>query len=183
MPDPEPTPGQTVGPFFGFSLPYPGSSHLVPPGSAGAIRLHGTGYDGAGDPVPDALLEIRQADPSGVVPGVEGSIARDGVFTGWGRAATDPAGRYAFTTVEPGPAGAGLPAFFAVSFFARGLLDRLSTRAYVPSAALDADAWLAGLPEDRRATLVAVRDDAGLRFDIHLQGEHETVFLSYPGVR
>jgi len=180
MPDLEPTPGQTVGPFFGFSLPYPGDSHLVPPGSAGAIRLHGTVYDGAGDPVPDALVEIRQADASGVVPRVEGSIARDGVFTGWGRAATDPGGRYAFTTIEPGPDRAGWPAFFAVTVFARGLLDRLSTRAYLPSPELDADPFLAGLPEDRRATLVAVRDDGGLHFDIHLQGEDETVFLTYP---
>ena len=180
MPDLEPTPGQTVGPFFGVSLPYPGGSHLVPPGTAGAIRLHGTVYDGAGDPVPDALVEIRQADASGVVPRVEGSIARDGVFTGWGRAATDPAGRYAFTTIEPGPDRAGGLAFFAVTVFARGLLDRLSTRAYLPSPELDADPFLAGLPEDRRATLVAVRDDGGLHFDIHLQGEDETVFLTYP---
>lgn len=180
MPDLEPTPGQTIGPFFGFALPYAGGSHLVPSGSAGAIRLHGTVSDGAGDPIPDALVEIRQADASGVVPRVEGSIARDGRFTGWGRSATDPAGRYAFTTVEPGPDRAGGPAFFAVTVFARGLLDRLSTRAYVPSPGLDADPFLAGLPEDRRSTLVAAREDGGLRFDIHLQGEDETVFLSYP---
>jgi protocatechuate 3,4-dioxygenase alpha subunit len=181
MPDLEPTPGQTVGPFFGFALPYPGDSHLVPPGSAAAIRLRGTVYDGAGAPVPDALVEIRQADASGVVPRIEGSIARDGVFTGWGRSATDAAGRYAFTTIEPGPDREGGPAFFAVTVFARGLLDRLSTRAYLPSQALDTDPFLAGLSEDRRATLVAVRDEGGLRFDIHLQGADETVFLSYPG--
>jgi protocatechuate 3,4-dioxygenase alpha subunit len=176
----EPTPGQTVGPFFGFALPYPGDSHLVPPGSAGAVRLHGTVYDGAGDPVPDALLEIRQADGSGRVPRVEGSIARDGVFTGWGRAATDASGRFAFVTVEPGPSLAGRAAFFALTVLARGLLDRLCTRAYVPSAALDADPLLASLPPDRRRTLVAERDDGGFRFDVRLQGAGETVFLSYP---
>jgi protocatechuate 3,4-dioxygenase alpha subunit len=180
MPDLEPTPGQTVGPFFGYALPYPGDSHLVPPGSPGAIRLHGTVYDGAGDPVPDALVEVRQADASGVVPRVEGSIARDGVFTGWGRSATDSVGRYAFTTIEPGPDPTSGSAFFAMTVLARGLLDRLSTRAYLPSAALDDDPFLAGVPEGRRATLVAVRDDGGLRFDLHLQGEDETVFLSYP---
>jgi protocatechuate 3,4-dioxygenase alpha subunit len=180
MPEPEPTPGQTVGPFFGFSLPYPGDSHLVPPGTAQAIRLHGTVYDGRGDPVPDALLEIRQADASGTVPRVEGSIARDGVFTGWGRAATDAAGRYAFVTLEPGPSAEGRAAFFAVTVLARGLLDRLCTRAYVPSPAIDADPLLASLPPERRAGLVARRDDEGLRFDVRLQGEGETVFLSFP---
>jgi protocatechuate 3,4-dioxygenase, alpha subunit len=174
------TPGQTVGPFFGNALPYPGDARLVPAGSAGALQLHGTVYDGEGDPVPDALLEIRQADASGVVPRVEGSIARDGAFTGWGRAATDTGGRYAFTTVEPGPVRVGGPAFFAVTVLARGLLDRLLTRAYVPSPALDADPFLARLDPDRRTTLVSVRDDEGLRFDIHLQGEDETVFLTYP---
>jgi protocatechuate 3,4-dioxygenase alpha subunit len=137
-------------------------------------------YDGAGDPVPDALLEIRQADASGTVPRVEGSIARDGVFTGWGRAATDASGHYSFVTLEPGGSGAGRVAFFAMTVLARGLLDRLCTRAYVPSAALDDDPLLAALPADRRATLVAARDDGGLLFDIRLQGDGETVFLSYP---
>ncbi|MFE1952757.1 protocatechuate 3,4-dioxygenase subunit alpha [Streptomyces sp. NPDC059524] len=172
-----PTPGQTVGPFFHYALPYEGGSTLVPPGSAGAIRLYGTVYDGDGTPVPDALIEIRQADPQGRTPRVEGSLHRDGRFTGWGRAATDPGGRYAFTTVEPTRTDAGA-VFFAVTVFARGLLDRLFTRAYLPG---ESDAFLAGLPEADRSTLRAVRDEDGhLRFDIHLQGAHETVFLHYP---
>lgn len=172
-----PTPGQTVGPFFHDALPYAGDSLLVPPGSAGAIRLHGTVYDGAGAPVPDALLELRQAGPDGRVPRVEGSLRRDGRFTGWGRSATDASGRYAFTTLEPAGVGGGA-AFFGLTVFARGLLDRLFTRAYVPGAS---DDFLAGLPADERATLqVATEDDGSYRFDIHLQGERETVFLHYP---
>ena len=173
-----PTPGQTIGPFFHYALPYDGDSLLVPPGSPGAVRLHGTVYDGAGAPVPDALLEIRQADAAGRVPRVEGSLRRDGRFTGWGRAATDASGRYAFTTVVPGGVDGGA-AFFGVTVFARGLLDRLFTRAYLPGAS---DDFLAGLPADERATLQVEADgDDGYRFDVHLQGEHETVFLRYPG--
>jgi protocatechuate 3,4-dioxygenase alpha subunit len=174
------TPGQTVGPFFHYALPYAGGQHLVPPGSAGAVRLTGTVYDGAGDPVPDAILEVRQADADGRIPRVEGSLARDGVFTGWGRAATDPGGRYAFTTVEPGPTRPGAAAYVAVTVFARGLLDRLFTRAYLPGPATDADPFLASLPVERRSTLVAMRDGTDLIFDVHLQGDRETVFLTFP---
>jgi protocatechuate 3,4-dioxygenase alpha subunit len=176
------TPGQTVGPFFHYALPYDGDDRLVAPGTPGAVRLHGTVYDGAGAPVPDALVEIRQADPSGVVPQVEGSLRRDGtVFTGWGRSATDTVGRYTFLTLEPGAVDGGA-AFFSVVVFARGLLNRLFTRAYLPGTDEEADALLASLPAERRGTLLAQREpDGSLRFDIHLQGDAETVFLSYPG--
>jgi protocatechuate 3,4-dioxygenase alpha subunit len=176
------TPGQTIGPFFGFALSYPRDHELVEPGTPGSIRLHGTVSDGRGNPIPDALLEIWQADADGVVPSRAGSLLRDGTFTGWGRAATDAEGRYWFRTVEPGPTRPERPAFFAVTIFARGLLDRLFTRAYLPAdvAVLVGDPLLSGLDDDRRCTLVAVRDtDASLRFDIVLQGERETVFLSY----
>jgi len=176
------TPGQTVGPFFHDALPYARGNELVPRATVGAVRLHGTVYDGAGAPVPDALLEIRQADADGNVPSVEGSLARDGRFTGWGRVDTDSVGRYWFTTVEPGPTTAGAPAFFSVVVFARGLLNRLFTRAYVPGADPATDPLLARLAPDERETLVAVREsDGSLRFDVHLQGDHETVFLSFPG--
>lgn len=174
------TPGQTIGPFFHYALPFERDAQLVPPTAPGTIRLHGTVYDGAGQPIPDALIEIRQADATGRIPEVEGSLRRDGtVFTGWGRCATDPIGRYAFTTVEPGPTTPGEPAFFAVVVFARGLLNRLFTRAYVPGSG--SDPFLEGLG-DTFERLVAVREDDGsLRFDIHLQGDLETVFLAYPG--
>jgi len=164
------TPGQTIGPFYGYALPYERDHELVPPTHPQAVRLHGTVYDGQGTPVPDALLES--------------SLRRDGtVFTGWGRCATDPGGRYSFTTVEPGPAREGAAAFFAVTIFARGLLNRLFTRAYVPgdTEGLAADALLSGLDDERRRSLLAVREaDGSLRFDIRFQGDRETVFLTFP---
>ena len=179
-----PTPGQTVGPFYGYALPYAGDSELVPPGRAGAIRLHGTVYDGAGQPVPDALVEIWQADENGTVPQTAGSLRRDGFsFTGFGRAAVDAEGHYSFATVRPGPTDAGSPAFFAMTVFARGLLNRLFTRVYLPDdeAALAGDALLTSVAEDRRGTLVATADSDGYTFDIRLQGDGATVFLAFPG--
>ncbi|SDS03152.1 protocatechuate 3,4-dioxygenase, alpha subunit [Nocardioides scoriae] len=177
-----PTPGQTVGPFFGYALPFEGGERLVPASHPGAVRLRGTVLDGAGDPVPDALLEIWQADEQGRAPRREGSWHRDPFeFTGFGRTPVDPAGRYAFTTVVPGAAEPGRAPFVAMTVFARGLLDRLLTRVYLPldEDVLAADPFLASLPEDRRRTLVAGRDEHGFVFDVHLQGEHETVFLDF----
>jgi len=178
------TPGQTIGPFFGYALPFERDNELVPPGSHGAIRLHGTVFDGAGAPVPDALLEIWQADADGVVPSAAGSLRRDGwTFTGWGRTSTDDEGQYRFTTVKPGVTQAGSAPFFAVTVFARGLLNRLFTRVYLPGEQLASEPLLASLPEGRRDTLIAVADEHGLRFDIRLQGDDETVFLRFPGHR
>ena len=185
MPELIATPGQTIGPFFGYALPYPGDRELVPRGAAGSVRLHGYVCDGDGRGVEDALLEIRQADPSGAVPATEGSLRRDGCpFTGWGRSSTDTAGHYWFSTLEPGPARPGGAPFFAVAVFARGLLDRLFTRIYLPAddAVLAAEPLLAGLDAAQRRALVAEREaDGGLRFDIHLQGPRETPFLTFPG--
>jgi protocatechuate 3,4-dioxygenase, alpha subunit len=149
------TPGQTVGPFFSFALVREGCADLVSPEHPDAIILHGRVYDGAGEPVPDALVELTR-----------------GGDNGWGRAATDDDGRYAFTTLSPiGP-------FFAITVFARGLLDRLFTRAYLPEMA--DDPFLHEVAEDRRATLVATADERGYAFDIRLQGDDETVFLAFP---
>jgi protocatechuate 3,4-dioxygenase alpha subunit len=178
------TPGQTVGPFFGTALPFDGGSHLVPPGSVGAIQLHGVVTDGDGRQVPDALLEIWQADRDGVIPEATGSLHRDGwTFTGWGRAATNDDGRYSFSTVIPGATAPGAAPFIGVTVFARGLLNRLFTRAYVPCDHVSGDALLNSLPADRRQTMIATRDHLGLRFDVSLQGANETVFLRYPGHR
>ncbi|MFP5020768.1 protocatechuate 3,4-dioxygenase subunit alpha [Pseudonocardia phyllosphaerae] len=178
-----PTPGQTVGPFFHYALPYAGDRDLVAPGTGGAVFLHGTVRDGDGAPLQDALVEIWQADPHGRVPRRQGSLRRDGhTFTGFGRASTDRTGRYTFTTLAPGSVDGGLP-FFAVTVFARGLLDRLFTRAYLPLEPGATDAVLTAAGE-RAETLVCVADDDGLRFDIRLQdhdGDAETVFLTYPG--
>jgi protocatechuate 3,4-dioxygenase, alpha subunit len=176
------TPGQTIGPFFGYALPFDRDSELVAPGSPGAIRLHGVVTDGAGTPVPDALLEIWQADAHGVVPTATGSLRRDGwTFTGWGRASTDADGRYNFTTVKPGATQPDSAPFIAVTVVARGLLNRLFTRAYLPHDRLPEDRFLASVPMARRHTLIAVPDTHGFRFDVSLQGDHETVFLRYRG--
>jgi len=182
--------GQTVGPFFNFGLCYDGSNLLVNEGTPGAVTLHGHVTDGAGEPVPDALIEIWQAGPDGAVVRAGGSLARDGEFSGFGRAETDAAGYYWFRTLEPGasPSDAdpmntapiNAAPFFAVTVFARGLLDRLFTRAYLPTETLTADSFLRGVPAARRDTMVAVRaDDGSLVFDIRLQGERETVFLAF----
>ena len=74
---PELTPSQTVGPFFAFGLPYPGGGDVVPPGTPGAISLHGAVIDGAGTPMPDAMLEFWQPDPQGRIPTLPGSRARE----------------------------------------------------------------------------------------------------------
>ena len=166
------TPGQTVGPFFGYSLPYEGGPELVPRSHPSAVRLHGRVLDGAGTPVPDALLEIWQAAPDGAVVREPGSLHRDGyTFTGWGRCPTDNAGAYSFTTLPPGGG------FFAMTVFARGLLDRLFTRVYLPGTS---SPFLDSLPQDRRRTLVAASSPDGFAFDVVLQGPDETVFLA-PG--
>jgi protocatechuate 3,4-dioxygenase alpha subunit len=170
----EKTPGQTVGPFFAFGLEYPGDADVVPAGKHGAVQLAGQVLDGQGQPVPDALVELWQLDGEGRVVQTPGSLRRDGdTFTGWGRSGTDATGWYRFTTLPPG----GQPPFFALTVFARGLLDRLFTRAYLPG--FPADRLLDSLSPERRATLVATRDEHGFHFDIRLQGEGETVFLAF----
>lgn len=187
MTAPEParqTPAQTVGPFCGHALRYEGGPELLPPHIAGTIRLHGTVFDGAGVPVPDALIEIWQPDAAGVVVAERGSLHRDGfTFTGFGRAAVDRSGHYAFTTLKPGSARAGSAPYVLVTVFARGLLNHLFTRAYFSdeSAANARDPFIAALEPARVATVVAEADgDASYRFDIRLQGENETVFIEYP---
>jgi protocatechuate 3,4-dioxygenase alpha subunit len=179
-----PTPSQTIGPFFHFALLGEDRSELVAQDHPSAIRIGGTLYDGAGEVVPDAMLEIWQADADGRVPRTGGSLRRDGwTFTGWGRAATDATGHYTFTTVLPGPTEAGRLPFFAIVVLARGLTHRLFTRAYPPADAsgIAADPFLAGLDARRRETLFATPDAHGLVFDVRLQGENETVFLTFPG--
>ncbi|WP_242894853.1 protocatechuate 3,4-dioxygenase subunit alpha [Actinomadura litoris] len=176
------TPSQTVGPFFGYALPYASGPEVVPGWRADAITVRGRVLDGAGDPVPDALVEIWQADETGEVPARPGAIERSGHgFSGFGRCGTDPAGGFWFRTVKPGAPGAGAP-YIAVLVFARGLLKPVATRLYFPEDAAShaADPLLAEVPEDRRATLVAEpAGDREYRFDVRLQGERETVFLAF----
>ena len=179
------TPSQTIGPFYGFALPYDGGPQVAAPWHADAIRLHGIVYDGAGEPVPDALLEVWGAGGDGVPITRTGSIARDGyTVTGFGRAPADPVGAYSFTTVKPGPSREGVAPHLLVTVFARGLLHHLFTRAYFGDepARNAADPFLTGVDEARRATLIAQPDaERSYRFDIRLQGEGETVFLDFRG--
>ena len=178
----EPSPGQTVGPFFAFGLNYPKMHEVAFPHSPGAIVFGGTVYDGAGHPIPDACIEIWGADADGSIPRGRGSRRRDDhTFTGYGRSYTTDEGRYEFWTRNPGSVDGEAP-FLAVIVFARGLPDKLHTRAYLPEdeARLAADPLLASLDEVDRATLIASRTaGGGLHFDIRLQGEDETVFLTY----
>jgi protocatechuate 3,4-dioxygenase alpha subunit len=166
------TPSQTVGPFFHFALPYADGPLVAPAADPRAVRLHGTVFDGTGAGVRDAVVEIWQADESGSPSRRRGSLERDGYgFTGFGRAATNLAGEYSFTTLVPGTG------FATLAIFARGLSLHLFTRAYF--ADVD-DALLASLPGDRRTTLLATPDaERSYRFDVRLQGESETVFLEY----
>jgi len=161
-----PTPSQTVGPFFSFGLCQRPHHQLVDPGCADAIRLGGRVIDGAGDPVFDAMVEIWQADEDGG--------HRNGF--GWGRCGTDADGRYGFVTVKPG--GDGAP-YATLLVFARGLLKPLMTRVYFPGEpANETDPLLTALTDAERAGLTAAPADGGYRFDVHLQGEHQTTFLA-----
>jgi protocatechuate 3,4-dioxygenase alpha subunit len=183
------TPSQTVGPFFAIGLPWPGGPNVVPDGTPGALRIGGTVYDGAGDPVADHLIETWQADPEGRFADLHGhgdpSVLAG--FRGFARVGEeDGDGRFAIVTVKPGRVpgpGPGAPLqapHIDVSVFARGLLHRVVTRIYFADeqAANTTDPVLARVPADRRGTLLAEPTDDGYRFDIHLQGPRETVFFA-----
>lgn len=151
------TPSQTIGPFFHVAITSPGP---VSVGAADGPLLSGRVLDGEGVGVGDALVEVW-----------------DGAH--FGRCHTDPDGWFSFQLPAPSTPSSDTPPYLAVSVFARGLLGRLMTRCYLPSSpgAEAADPLLRSLPDDRKATLLARTDGDVLRFDVHLQGEQETVFL------
>jgi protocatechuate 3,4-dioxygenase, alpha subunit len=182
------TPSQTTGPYLVIGLiGGPITSRLVDESDPRAVRLCGTLVDGAGEPVPDGMIEIWQANAAGryahpaddreEIPLEEG-------FTGFGRAATDDAGRFDLLTVKPGrvPWVDGRPQapHVLVGVFARGLMKRVATRMYFPDeeAANAEDPVLLGLEPGERAALVARGDDGALRFDIVLQGPGQTTFFA-----
>jgi protocatechuate 3,4-dioxygenase alpha subunit len=220
------TPWQTVGPFFHFCLPWSGCADLMAPSQIGAradlippgyqalqgpvrrvapqmppgdrIEVSGRVLDAHGAPVPDALLELWQADASGAYRGATAGRdvsldALDAAFFGFGRAATAEDGAFCFRTLRPGRVlfAAGRPELqaphLALGVLGRGLLKRLVTRIYFDDEPSNAqDPILARVPAQRRATLIAARIDAlaggataRYRFDIRLQGEHETVFFEW----
>jgi protocatechuate 3,4-dioxygenase alpha subunit len=161
------TPSQTVGPFLHIALADPAQRFAVAADAPGAIHIHGTVTDGAGDPIPDGLIETWQAD---------------GLFA---RCPTDGDGRYEIHTRKPPttPTVDGTPQapHLSVSVFARGLLDRVVTRIYFPEeeAVNAVDPTLGAVAAERRHLLVAEAEDPGhYRFDIRLQGDEESVFLA-----
>jgi len=183
-----PTPGQTVGPFFALGLDRPEWSDLTRNNPEGRrIVIEGRVIDGDGTPVPDAMLELWQANAAGRYSHVEDGQADkklDPNFLGYGRVATDAQGRFRITTIKPGPVpgrGNALQApHINVAFFARGLLRQLFTRIYfADEAANAADPLLTAIEdESARQSLIARRgEDGAYRFDIVLQGDGETAFL------
>jgi protocatechuate 3,4-dioxygenase, alpha subunit len=183
------TPSQTVGPYFAYGLTseqygYPLGSivgpAMVDETTAGQhIRIEGCVYDGKGEPVTDAMIEIWQADSDGRYLTRPGANSR---FTGFGRCGTgtDPDAKFWFDTIRPGVPSAGDAPHINVTVMMRGLLNHAFTRIYFPEdeAANRTDPVLATVPHDRRDTLLATLVSPGLyRFDIHMQGEAETVFF------
>lgn len=116
---------------------------------AEGVRIEGQVLDGAGEPVQDALLEVWSEDQ-------------------FARCRTDDEGAF-HCVVRKAP-------FLNVTVFARGLLRQLNTRMYFPSG--PSDEVVSHVDPDRRHTLFAKPDGIVLRFDIHLQGEDETVFFA-----
>ncbi|GIH66436.1 protocatechuate 3,4-dioxygenase subunit alpha [Microbispora siamensis] len=167
------TPSQTVGPFFGFALPYAGDWELVPEGHPGAVTITGRVLDGAGEPVPDALLELWTGEPgdrAALGRGGAGVSGGSGV-SGFGRCGTAPDGSYRFRLAPPSRP------YAALLVFARGLLKPVRTRVYLADAP---DPLLDSLDPARRATLLARPEGHDVyRFDVRLQGEEETVFLEF----
>ena len=175
---PGPTPSQTIGPFFHDALLDRDRSELVSSDHPEGIRIKGTIYDGAGEVVPDAMVEIWQAN------GADQSLDED--FSGFGRSGTDAGGEFSFLTVKPGPvpgADGQLQApHVMVSVFARGLLKRLVTRIYFPNEeeANAVDPVLSSIRDQGlRRTLIARDEGRALRFDIHLQGDGQTAFFEF----
>jgi protocatechuate 3,4-dioxygenase alpha subunit len=153
-----PTPSQTVGPFFGFALPFENDASAIE-NDANAIRVEGQVLDGAGERVGDALLEASEGDQ-------------------FARCRTDGEGAFHFVLHKP-VASDGAP-FVNITIFARGLLRHLHTRMYFPDddGANRVDRVLQRVDETRRPTLIARQDGDILHFDIRLQGEGETVFFT-----
>ena len=193
------TPSQTIGPFYGYALPFALGGEMAPPSHPDAVTVHGYVLDGVGLPIPDALLEFWQAGPDGSRTGAAGSLRSDQTagallgrdhtrFTGFGRVATDADGHYAVRTLIPAALGGSAP-YLSVCLFARGLLHHLYSRVYFSDleSANAADPLLASLEPRRRATLISQSEGARTyRFDVRIQGgdgdeaDAETVFIAFP---
>ena len=182
------TPGQTVGPFFALGLNRPEWADMTRHNPDGErIVIEGRVLDGDGAPVPDALIELWQANAAGRYDHLadeQPDKKLDPHFHGYGRVATDAQGRFQVKTIKPGPVpgrGNALQApHINVAFFARGLLRQLHTRIYFADEPANASDPLLSAIEDEsvRRTLVARKGEGGVyRFDFVLQGKDETAFL------
>jgi protocatechuate 3,4-dioxygenase alpha subunit len=189
------TPSQTVGPFFKYGLTPDGkydwnnafTNNLVTPDTSGdRIRIEGHVFDGDGKPVPDAMLEVWQADAQGRFSDPQDKRAQaNSTFKGFGRCGTDANGFYCFDTIKPGqvadPDGGAQAPHILLAIFARGMLLHLYARIYFDGEAANAaDPVLALVPADRRSTLIAARQagaGSAYHFDVRLQGDNETVFF------
>ena len=180
------TPSQTVGPYLSIGLlrEHIGSA-LVAEDDPRAIRIRGRLLDGAGEPVPDGMVEIWQANAAGRYAhpaDTRDDVSLEDGFVGFGRSGTANDGWFEFVTVKPGqvpaPDGRMQAPHLVVGVFARGLLKRLATRMYFPEEAANAsDPVLSELDESERETLVATPEEGTLRFDIRLQGDGQTTFF------
>jgi protocatechuate 3,4-dioxygenase, alpha subunit len=184
------TTSQTVGPFFSIGLDRLRASNLAGPGVPGErLTIEGKVFDGDGQPVPDAMIEIWQANARGKYAHPEDTQERplDPGFSGYGRVPTDDNGQFRFTTIKPGPvpgpAGKPQAPHLVLSIFMRGLLKRLVTRIYFPGeAANNSDLLLSLVEPARRPTLIAKKVQervAVLQWNIVLQGSEETVFFDW----
>jgi len=190
------TPSQTVGPYFKYGLTPNGeyawndafTNNLVTSDTSGErIRVEGRELEGDGALVPDAMLEIWQADAQGRFSDPQERRALpNSSFRGFGRCGTDANGDYAFDTIRPGPVpdpdGKPQAPHILLAIFARGMLLHNYTRIYFDGEAANAaDPVMALVPVDRCGTLIAKRQpgngNAVYRFDIRLQGDNETVFF------
>jgi protocatechuate 3,4-dioxygenase, alpha subunit len=185
-----PTPSQTVGPFFSFALTaerYSVRSIAGPQAKGERVRLMCRVLDGDGAPVPDAMLELWQADADGKYnhPDDAHNETVDPAFRGFGRLGTTEDGSCEFETIKPGrvpgPGNVLQASHLSLAVFARGMLKQLYTRVYFAGdPANEEDPILTLVPAERRETLMARADPVhpGVwHFDVHLQGELETVFF------
>jgi protocatechuate 3,4-dioxygenase, alpha subunit len=187
------TPSQTVGPYFAYGLcpqqydfDYKSlfTSVLADREAAGEhITIVGQVFDGDGNVVGDAMIEMSQVDANGHYPESREEILKTG-FHGFARmgTGTDPHKRFIIETVKPGRANPDDAPHINVILTMRGMLLHTFTRIYFEDEAQanEQDAVLAAVPTERRGTLIARREPNSAnvyRFDIRMQGDKETVFF------
>lgn len=186
------TPSQTVGPYFAYGLTpkqygYPfkelvGSDLTAAETEGQRIRIEGCVYDGEGNKIPDAMIEIWQADAQGRYAHPADPRGSNSRFVGFGRmgTGTDPENRFVFETIKPGAIDDDQAPHISVIVMMRGLLTHTYTRIYFSDEheANAIDPVLNSVDEARRPTLIAAQAEGPVyRFDIHMQGDHETVFF------